>query len=237
MKITRNYKYKDVEMLMAAETIVQSLSDNLVELSVARTNWDEAYVTATATQIDNAIENYLGKDAKLDLRKATAQVTAVQAPALRDLSFLKRQIEVDFGAGAAAMLKNLGFTTYLASARKGNQESLIELLYAYKQGLTAEIRAQIIANGTSEALLDRIVGYADQLKAANISQETLKATTKEVTEEAIAVFNDIYKEVIGICKIASSYYKDDKLKKEQFTFSKVVARMSAARKVAEEPVE
>ncbi|WP_025864779.1 hypothetical protein [Prolixibacter bellariivorans] len=75
------------------------------------------------------------------------------------------------------------------------------------------------------------------MKAANISQETLKATTKEVTEEAITVFNEIYKEVIGICKIASSFYKDDKLKKEQFTFSKVVARMSAARKVAEEPVE
>lgn len=134
-------------------------------------------------------------------------------------------------------LKKLGFDKNLRSVQKGDQEALIQLLYTFKKGLTDEMKTQITEKGTNPALIDRIIDYADQLKAANVSQETLKETTKTVSEEAVNVFNDIYDEVVGICKIASNFYQYEPLKKEQFTFSKVVANMNATKKVSEEPTE
>jgi hypothetical protein len=95
--------------------------------------------------------------------------------------------------------------------------------------LTESIRQRIIEKGTSPALLDRIVGYADQMIETNVSQESLKATTKELTAEALESFNQIYEEAIGICKIAANYYLQEPLKKDLFTFSRVVDRMGISR--------
>ena len=69
------------------------------------------------------------------------------------------------------------------------------------------------------------------MSQANVSQETKKETSKAVTQEARISFNQIYTEIIGVCKIASSFYQYDALKKELFTFGKVLSNMNAPRKV------
>ena len=96
--------------------------------------------------------------------------------------------------------------------------------------MTDDVKSKIVDKGTNPALIDRIIEYAGSLTHANVSQESLKVTTKEISEEAIKVFNDLYKEIVGICKIAGSYYKYEPLKKEQFTFNKVVSKMNVAKK-------
>ncbi len=218
-------------MLLASKTITQTLGDNLADLSIARSNWSETYVSELSTKIDDAIENYLGLDKKKELRDATGKLATIQVPALRDLSFLKTQLEVDFGNEAKEIKKKLGYDKNLRNVQKGDQETLIQLLYTFKKGMTGDLKTSIVNKGTNVALIDRIIGYADQLKEANVTQETLKETSKEVSGEAVNIFNGIYDEIIGICKIAANYYQYDELKKDQFTFSKVVANMNATRKI------
>jgi hypothetical protein len=237
MSNIRNYKMKDVEMLLASKTIVGSLNDNLDELSIARSNWTPEYVESLSAKIDESIDNYLGLDKKKELREATRRLTSLQAPAMRDLSFLKTQLEVDFDGQAGEITKSLGYDLHLRQVQTGDQESLIQLLYAFKKGMTDELKGQMVAKGTNPALIDRIIGYANDLRDANVTQETLKETSKTVSAEAVNDFNDIYDEVIGICKIASSYYQYDELKKNQFTFSKVVDNMNASRKIGPEGEE
>lgn len=229
----RNYTYKDVAMLMAAKTILESMKSNLVELSMVRTKWTVAYVTALILKIDTAIEDFLGLDKKQPLRNATDLLNQIKIPALRDLGFVKTQIEVDFNHEAAEILKTLGLTKDI---HKIDQEGLIELLYSFKKGMTDELKTTITGKGTNPALIDAITGYATQLQQANLAQEGMKTSTQEVSQEAVDTFNSIYNEVIGIGKIASKFYKDDLLKKDQFTFSKVVKKMGTASKKADEPV-
>ncbi len=237
MSKTRKYSYKDVDILLASKIIAQNLSSNLEDLSMARSNWTTEYVNTLTNKIDNAIDNYLGLDKKKELREASSRLAEIQAPALRDLSFLKTQIDVDFGSEAKEMLKSLGYEANLRNIQKGDQEALIQMLYAFKKGMTDTLKNQITEKGTNPALIDRIVAYADQLKDANVTQETLKETSKTVSEEAVNIFNEIYDEVIGICKIASNFYQFEPLKKELFTFSKIINNMSAASKASQQPEE
>ena len=229
----RNYSYKDVVMLMAAKTILQSMQANLGELSTARSNWTEAYLSELIQKIDLAIETFLGLDKKQSLREATELLNQIMKPALRDLSFLKTQIEVDFKNRADEILKTLGIDKNLKNMK---QEALIEALYSFRKGMTDSLKSEITGKGANPALIETLVGYASQLQEANLNQAGLKSTTKEVSQEGIDTFNAIYDEVIGVSKIAAKYYEADKLKKEQFTFSKVVRRMGVAAKKAEEPV-
>jgi len=230
----RNYKVKDEAMLMACKTIAKSLSLNLTDLSLIRSNWTETYVTELESKIDGAIDDFLGLDKQKELRTATIRLESILKPALKNLGFLKTQIEVDLGKDAKEILKSLGYTKSLNSL---DQEAVIALLHAFKKGMTNGLKNQLTEKGTNPALIDSIVASANSLKEANVEQEVLKATSREISDEAIAVFNSIYNEVIGICKIASKVYSNDPARKAQFTFSQVIQRMGADAKKEEEPVE
>jgi hypothetical protein len=106
---TRVYSYKDVDMLMASKTVSTSLLANLAELAMARSTWTEDYATGLTNRIDSVIEDYLGLDKKKGQRDATAYVNSISQTALRNLTFIKTQIEVDFDSESTELLKNLGF--------------------------------------------------------------------------------------------------------------------------------
>ena len=218
---------------MAAKTILQSMLENRAELSKIRTTWTEAYVTELILKVDTAIGNFLGMDKQQSLREATDLLNSIMAPALRDLGFVKTQIEVDFGKEAGEMLKTLGINKNIHGV---NQEGLIELLYSFKKGMTPKQKTAITQKGTNPVLIDGIIGYATQLQKANLSQESLKSATQSLSQEAVDAFNSIYTEVIGIGKIASKLYQNDRLKKDLFTFTKVVKKMGIAPKKEAEPV-
>ncbi len=231
----RKYNYRDVDMLTASDTVAESFGANISELSKVRTDWDEPYAKGLKERIARAIQNFLGIDPKKGLRDATAALVSVQSPARRDLSFFKTQIDDDFKSDPAKrdeILKNLGFTKHIRGVQKGNQQSLVQLLYVFKSNMTDSLKQQITDKGMNVSLIDTISGYAESFREANISQETFKESTKEITKEATDVFNGIYDEIIGICKKASSYYQYEPLKKEQFTFARVIANLGAAKKAA-----
>ena len=231
MSKTRNYSCKDVDMLMASQTVAYSFKANIGELSVVRTDWTASYADDLVVRIDTTLQKYLGIDAKQDLRSATVALTAVQGSAQKDLSFLKAQLDDDFKKDPARrdeLFKVLGFAKHLRDVQKNNQEALTQLLFTFKTNLTPELSREIVAKGTNPALLDRIIGYADTFNQANLSQESNKSASKEVTREAADALNAIYDEISGLCKKASVYYRDQPLKKEQFTFSKVISNLGAS---------
>jgi hypothetical protein len=228
--IARKYKAKDVEMLTATATIIENAIANKTFLQSKRTTWADPYFEDIKTHIQNTTDTYLGKDAAQLMRQATQVVLSIQAQALNDLAEFKVQIEQDFKntpIQKTEILTQLGFTTYHKLAQKGDQEGLVNLLFQFKTNLNATLNAEIVAKGTSQNTIDNIIGYATTLKNANITQETYKGTRKEITDEAIKAFNQIYDVVISIAKISSNFYKTEKTKQQLFSFAKVRANLNS----------
>lgn len=238
MAISRNYNYSDVNMCAAAKTIIGSFKLNITELSDVRTNWTAEYATDCEGRIDVTINKYLGADALKGLRDSTAVLNSLMTPAKRDLSTIKGHIDEDVKDNIDKrneILRTLGFTKNLRAVQNGDQEALIELLFAFKKNITEPLKVEITAKGLNPVLIDRIIQYAEQVNNANSTQEGLKGSSKEVTDEAIIAFNSVYDEVIGICKFAADFYQYEPIKKAQFTFSKVVANMNAPKKSGNKP--
>ena len=232
----RNYKSKDVEMLITASTIIENAIANKVFLQKKRSTWADPYFNNIKDRIENAIQTYLGVDSAKDLRQATMTVLGIQKEAISQLAELKIQISEDFKSEKPRrdeILNQLGFTSYLKDVQKKDQKALINLLFQYKTNLTKALKTEITKKGTSTSLLDAIMGYADILKNADVSQETLKSTRKAITATYVTEFNDIYDQVISICKIASKFYKDQPEMKVQFSYSKVGNVLKAKSKTAE----
>ncbi|MGC9341200.1 MAG: hypothetical protein ACP5E3_00720 [Bacteroidales bacterium] len=228
MPPTRKYRFRDAEMLMASQVILLHLKNNQEELSLIRPKWNEQYISQLISKVDNAIDNYLGLDKKMSQREATLLVLSLMEPAYQDLSMFKTQIEVDFKEDATEILTNLGFTKYFQSSNKLSQENLIRFLTRFKGEFNSELEMKLLRKGMSKDLIERLIEYGDKLLDANTQQEFLKSRSAEFTAESVKLFNEIYTEIIGICKIASQYYKSNQVKKQMFIFKEVVDNLSSS---------
>lgn len=228
--ITRKYKTKDVEMLTATATIIENAIANKTFLQSKRATWADPFFTNLKTQIETTTDTYLGKDAAQQMRKATQVVLNIQSQAMNDLAEFKVQIEQDFKnvpIQKTEILTELGFITHYKQAQNGDQEALVNLLFQFKTNLNPSLNTEIVTKGTAQATIDNIIGYSNTLKDANITQETYKGTRKEITDEAITAFNQIYDQVISIAKISSNFYKTDKTKQQLFSFAKVTTMLNS----------
>jgi hypothetical protein len=224
----RKYRIKDVDMLVASSTILESAIKNKDVLQQKRSTWRDSFFEDLKTRIDTAIQIYLGYDTAKELRQATMAINGIKKDALKNLMEFKVQVMEDFKEEELRreeIIKQLGFNDNLEKSRRGDQEALITLLYQFKVNIPP-LQADIVAKGTSPELITAITDYADKMKAANVGQEFTKGTKKEITEEALNEFNDIYNSIISIAKIATTFFKESGALKDQFNFSKVSKAMN-----------
>ncbi len=224
MVVKRSYSGKDVEMLIATDTIMDSAIAHQEFLESKRTIWKDPFFKDIKTEIETAIQRHLGQDNARDLRAATIAVNRIQTPALFDLAEFKIQIESDFKNDTTQkneILTTLGFKSYNADAKRKDQEALINLLFQFRTNATPELIEIVTNKGTAPEIFDKITSYADELKNANVLQEGKKGSRKEVTQEAIIDFNNVYNKVIAVAKIAANFFKENQAVKEQFSYAKV----------------
>ena len=222
--IQRNYKTKDVDMLITAATIIESAWANKTFLQSKRTTWTDEFFETLKNRIKHAMSDQLGLDTAKDLRQATQTLLSIQKNAMIQLAEVKVQITQDFKnqkEQRTEILNQLGYTAFLKAAQNGDQEALINLLFRFKSNLTDNLKADIVAKGTDPQILENIIAHADTLKAADISQETFKGSRKTLTETSVKEFNEIYDQIISIANIAAKLFKDQPATKDQFSFNKV----------------
>lgn len=222
--ISKKYSCKDVTMLLATKLIALNFKDYIAELSVVNNKWTTDYADDLFVRIDNIIKKHLGVDAKVDLRKSTSSLNSLIVKVCKDLADFKLLLETLFKNDVVRkreIINDLGFKHYYKDVLNKKQEAVINLLYAFKTNMTDDLRAELNAKGVQNNLVDSLVANADIVEAANDEQENCKFLSKEISFNKRVLFNSLYDEVIIICRLASSYYKNLPVKKAMFTFSKV----------------
>jgi len=228
--LQRNYSGKDVDMLLTAATIAETALANKGFLQSKRGTWKDPFFKTLRDHIDETIRTYLGVDSAKELRKSTQLVLGIQKNAGTLLAEFKVQLVEDFKGDKPRrdeLLKQLGFTDYLKDAQIGDQQALVNLLYQFKTNMDKNLQIEITKKGTDPGTITGIMDFAEDLKDKNISQEGFKSSKKEIIEEAVKAFNEIYESVISICKIGAKFFKDDKVKAGQFSFSKIKAALNS----------
>jgi hypothetical protein len=233
----RVYAGKDVDMLTASATIVEQAISHKDFLIEKRPIWADPFLTDIQTSINKAFSEYLGIDNAKQMREQTQLLNQMQRDALVELAEFKVQLVEDFKSNKPRrdeILNQLGFTTNLKSAQKKDQQTLIELLLQFKTNMSGALQTEITTKGTNPTLIEKIIAYADQLKSHNITQETLKGSRKEVSQQGLTVFNDIYNQTISIAKISAKFFKENKAIKDQFSFAKTMKGLTAAKATKKE---
>ena len=136
------------------------------------------------------------------------------------------------------LLTLLGFTAFAKKAQTRDQIALIELLTKFKKNMTADVKAEVTASKDIKAtVVDTLVGFADTLQHKNITQETYKVKSKEVTAEGVIALNNTYSAVVSnFSKLVLDFYTKKKSpKKVLFSFTGIVKTVQASAKPTTEP--
>lgn len=233
MRTQKAYPQSNSVMLFAAKTITQSFTENIEIFSILRNNWTPEYASDLARRIDEAIDTYMELDKRKDLKNATAYLSSIAIPAMKNLSLIRTMIKFDFKEDAPNWLRDLGLKSqYFKAKRTGSQEAMIATLVAFQTGMTEEIKTKMISKGIKPEMIEQLIQYSQELRDANMIQEVLKESSKKITDEAKKVFNGIYNEIMNICKVGYNYYASDPIIRQQFNFTNILRNMSATSKTS-----
>lgn len=240
MVTQRLYSSTDVGMLTAILTITESAIAAEDFLSAKRPVWVPPFFQDIRTRIETAFASILGISNVAELRRLTKNVTGLQRSLLSDLSDFRVQLKADYADNPdrAEELSNLmGFKSAGVTLKsyKGNQESLAQLLQRVKTVITPEVRAELQEKGMSPQTIDNILTNADAYILANVQQESFKSQKPTLTDANIQELNALYTIVIGIAKIARSFYKGQPAEQAKFSFKTVLRNQGYSTSKAEEP--
>ena len=224
----RNFAGKAIDMLTAIETITKSFIQYQAILETERTNFTAAYFSDLDNRINGAFA-LVGADKTRNQREATRKVLALSSEVAKKISNLKVNISQIYSKDPdrlTEILRTLGFTDYGTLVRNKDQEATVQFLYRFSQNLTPALAAEFTAAGIPPAKLTDITTYTEQLRDANINQESIKSTKKVLTEADLTALNSLYAEVMGISKIARNVFSDKPNIKSQFAYSPILKRIN-----------
>jgi hypothetical protein len=228
-KVERSYSIKDADLLLTASTVVENAILEKELLQKERTVWQDPFFDDIRKRIDHAVQTNLGYDSAKHLRKATLNINSIQAEAVTNLAICKVQIQEDFKKTPERrneILAELGFNLYTDIKKNGNQQELVGLLYQFKTNLTEDLKKELVEKGISATRIEAIITHADFLHGANVLQEANKSARKIQTVTSVAELNDLYDDIISICKIAKKFYTNQAHKRELFSFAKISKSIS-----------
>jgi hypothetical protein len=217
--------FKPLPILMAAFTIVENFILNSAALILEQPQWADPYIANFKTEIEKFLSDYFGIKSKNHLKDITKLVNSIQKDAKENLSMVKSQITRNFKDNPdrkKSLLDLLGYTTHWKKANGSNQTELIALLFTFTNNLSVELRAELVGKNVNSARLTKIVALKQSLSEANITQETLKGSSKLETAQAIAALNVIYDQAMDVCVTGRRLFRKDPERRDMFTFSKII---------------
>jgi len=224
----RNYNCKDVDMLVASNVVLGNFKKNKDQLIPRRKTWADPFAAELEGRIGNALD-ILGVNTRIDQTDTTRELVSKQSETLADLASFKIQLEVDFDDDPQKLKEienKLGFSRYYNKARNDQQEALIQLLSTFKENMSPALRQEIEDAGIDGELIDQLIAMRDEINALNVRQESLKASAPKDTALNLEELNAIYKQVIGICKIAPRLLSEVPTASEDFSFTKILSRLN-----------
>ena len=222
----RKYKGTAIQMLMATDLIIDNAIAMAPTLTAARPKWTTSYLTDIKGNITSILEDNFGIKGTTSLKEVTATLTTKEIAAKAMLQQAKTQIEVDFGkdkSKCSNILITLGLNK-VKLIKNASQDTTIDILTTFRNNLTPELETDLTTAGMSPTTLTGIKALAEELFQANALQEQKKIGSKETTAILNAQLNDIYDEVIGIAKIATTLLTD-KADIEKFSYTRALKQM------------
>lgn len=226
----RIYPTSDVDMLTVAMIIAENAKENQDFLSAKRPAWEPPFFDNLITRIEKTSSDVLGIKSVHQLVEASNAMRILRDKLLNDIAELKIQIKVDYADNKQQkelLLNKLGIGK--SSNYRKSQQALTQTVEMLQAGLTPDVVTQMQEKGIAAPAVNSLVADSREYIKANILQEQSKLKRSSLSAANVKELNSIYTTIIGITKIARTFYKGQPKKQAKFSFSKIKKNLTGGK--------
>ncbi len=214
--------------ILASQKIAQSFYENIFELAHLRTDWTPEYARQLKERIKSAKAEYLPDEINCRNVKRQQYIHNLMTSSLINVSVVRELIKVEFRDDPGfqkSVFQELGFNDLYSEAKNGDYRSLFLLTKTFHENMTPAIREKLISRTIPVILIDRVDAYHHQMKDYVTCFDLINGSMR-LSEEGKRVINDIFSEIKDICRVVSTYYMLNSVKRDQFSFFRVMHNLN-----------
>ena len=146
---------------------------------------------------------------------------------LQSLKILRACVKVDFKNDKVFLnefFEKTGYHEYFSDAKNGDHLSMCRFLVTFEKNLDIKTRKKIVAKGTVDALFDKILRSAEEIKQFEECFLALEGDA-DINSYGQKEISEIYSTIKDICRIAIAYFQFDPIKRDAFNFYKTLVNL------------
>jgi hypothetical protein len=212
MAVKRLYYCKDIELFVAAETIIHNFRAHKEKIVPQKIEMKDPYLKGFEKRADAALNTYLGTIWKKDLEVIGGQFRDMQSNALKHLLLFRIQLENNIQIErlqANLILSKLGYDTFWKSAEERNEIAFVQLLQEFRKGMNSLLKAELMDKRIYMQLIDNILSYADEAEKLYLLLESLRKSDVFFTDSNIRQFNSVCEELNRISIFCKEVFSPD----------------------------
>ncbi len=210
----RNYNITDGQLLEFAGMVIEFYQEDQPDFM----SFDSTFTESRSDEIMAALEAAENADPDslviTDQEAKTQSVTSNMSAARAVYMDIKYFAEKAFKS-SPAIIKEFGTNRY--SRMRNSQVRMIQFMLELKTTV-AKYRAELLAVGASDTLLDSVGTIYSDLKDNNLNQETLKKQRTQKTADRVKHLNGLYDMLREINALAARVYREDPIKRARYQF-------------------
>jgi hypothetical protein len=227
----RTYNCKDEELIPICGYVAFSFKRDLKEFTAFSPKFDETYAEMFEGKIAGADKILNTKIVTADLKEITtrlyANITKVLDLANRTESYIKM-------ADKALPKANFELAALRKKARNRDAEGTVQAIKITLSAINKH-RAAFAAQGMTDAFVNEFEVTMNSITVDNQKQYEIISSRKELVEQNVGLFNDLYLQMSTICKVGKTLFKGkNAIKTQEYTFTELKKRVRIVTKEKKE---
>ncbi len=211
-EMARNYQLADAVMIEAAKTTHGFLNEDLQDFNNFNPLFEQGYADDWLADINTA-ESVTKDDVVIDqMAGLSAAVEAAMKKCRDKFNTLKFFIEKAFPTGLA-IWNEFGYNNY--ERARQTQSAMIQFMVGL-HAVATKYKVQLIAVHFTQAMIDEILTFKNELDTANLNQELFKAGRPALTQDRIIKLNQVWDILVEVGKAGKIVYSNNHAKYNRY---------------------
>lgn len=228
----RNFNCKDEELPVVCGFLAISLNRDLNDFVAFSPQFQSSYVDGFKAKIDAVDELVQPKSETIELKMLNERIYATLDSLITPINYIEGYLNLA-GKTVPITAADFGLTSLRKSARSRDVESVLKLLRTV-EGNLARYKTELEAKGLTEALVLKFAETGALLADDRNKKYELVSKRMALVQNNLGMLNDLYDQLVEICKIGKILYKPtDKAKLNDYTFSYLMKQVRRVEKPGE----
>ena len=212
----RLYRVSDTELLETGSVIASGSEEDIADFVA----FDSTLSSESTLLLKDAVNALLAGETDSSVLKVQAELTQDVLNAMANCNTARKTI-MFFArkafANNKAVLSQFGQDDVRKARR--NQVKTVAIMHRFAKTAT-QYKAQLVAEGCNEILIDQLPEFSETLQLTNDNQENYKDERGIKTQDRIEKLNMVYLKLKQLSDISKIIYSDDPARMKKYTLPK-----------------